>query len=206
MAMQSPFGVCTPADFLDLGSRSAVDKALQRLAKNGTIRRISRGFYDQPRLSSVTRKPTATDYRYVIEALARRDQARMLVDGMTAANDLGLTDAVPARVVVHTDLRRRAIKLGNLTIVFKPTAPSRLHWANRPAMRVVQALHWMKDTLSADDGKRILSRLRTVLKDPVHGHAIRADLEKGASTLPGWMQPIVHDLLVNDSAGQPASR
>ena len=41
---------------------------------------------------------------------------------MTAANDLGLTDAVPAKVVVHTDARRRAIKLGNVTITFRPTA------------------------------------------------------------------------------------
>jgi hypothetical protein len=31
----------------------------------------------------------------------------MLVDGLTAANDLGLSDAVPAKVVVHTDARLR---------------------------------------------------------------------------------------------------
>ncbi|MGC4011506.1 MAG: hypothetical protein QM805_22405 [Pseudomonas sp.] len=43
----------------------------------------------------------------------------MLVDGMTAANDLGLTDAVPARVVIHTETRRRAIKLDKLLIDFK---------------------------------------------------------------------------------------
>ncbi len=74
----------------------------------------------------------------------------MLVDGMTAANDLGLTDAVPARVTIHTDTRRRAIQLDNLVIDFKQTAPSRLYWAGRPAMRVVQALHWLKDTLVSE--------------------------------------------------------
>jgi hypothetical protein len=36
------------------------------------------------------------DYRHIISALARRDQVRTLVDGLTAANDLGLTTAVPA--------------------------------------------------------------------------------------------------------------
>ena len=42
----------------------------------------------------------------------------MVVDGITAANDLGLTDAVPARAVVFTDARLKPIKLGNLTIKF----------------------------------------------------------------------------------------
>jgi predicted transcriptional regulator of viral defense system len=134
-----PTRVWTPVDLLDLGSRDAVDKALQRLARAGTLRRIDRGLYDRPNISSLTKRPGSADYRKVLDALARRDQVRMLVDGLTAANDLGLTTAVPARVVVHTDARRRSIPLGNLTIEFKRTAPSKLYWAGRPAMRLVQA-------------------------------------------------------------------
>jgi hypothetical protein len=38
-----PTMVWTPVDFLDLGSRAAVDKALQRLTKEGALSRISRG-------------------------------------------------------------------------------------------------------------------------------------------------------------------
>jgi uridine kinase len=56
----------------------------------------------------------------VIDAVARRDQTRMLVDGMTAANDLGLSDAVPGQIVVHTDARLRPISLGKQTIAFRP--------------------------------------------------------------------------------------
>ena len=112
---------------------------------------------------------------------------------MTAANDLGLTDAVPARVTIHTDARRRSVKLDNLVIEFKQTAPSRLHWAGRPAMRVVQALHWLKDTLASDHA-RILSRLTTVLADPIHGAAIRQDLLDGFNMLPSWMQNVIREL------------
>src|SRR3546814_8639950 len=43
-----PGSVWTPSDFLDLGSREAVDKALQRLAKSDELRRIDRGLYDRP--------------------------------------------------------------------------------------------------------------------------------------------------------------
>ena len=44
----APRKVWTPSDFVDLASRDAVDKALQRLTKVGTLRRIDRGLYDQP--------------------------------------------------------------------------------------------------------------------------------------------------------------
>ena len=37
-----------PVDFLDLGSRQAVDLALHRLVHKGTIRRLARGLYDYP--------------------------------------------------------------------------------------------------------------------------------------------------------------
>ncbi len=98
MVEQAPFGVWTPTDFLDLGLRDAVDQALSRMTAIGDIRRVTRGLYDLPRLNTLTGKPTNPDPRRVIDALARRDQARMLVDGLTAANDLGLSDAVPAKI------------------------------------------------------------------------------------------------------------
>ena len=36
-------------DFLDLGSRDAVDKTLSRMAATASIRRVARGLYDVPR-------------------------------------------------------------------------------------------------------------------------------------------------------------
>jgi hypothetical protein len=202
MSAQASTGVWTPVDFLDLGSREAVDQALHRLTASKDLRRIARGLYDRPGMNRLTGKPTYPDYRHVVDALTRRDQVRMVVDGITAANDLGLTDAVPARAVVLTDARLKPIKLGNLTIQFQHAAPSRLHWAGHPAMRVVQALYWLRDLLPRDMD-RIRARLVSVLQDPAHGSAIRDDLRQGLSALPEWMQTIVRDLLRRtDGAGQ----
>jgi hypothetical protein len=126
----------------------------------------------------------------------------MLVDGMTAANDLGLSDAVPGRIVVHTDARLRPIRLGKQTIAFRPTAPSKLFWAGRPAMRVVQALHWLRDALAdPDDRRRILRRLHKMLADEDQGPAIAVDLAEGLPTLPAWMQDIVRALLAEHAVG-----
>lgn len=186
--------VWVPADFAALGTRDAIDKALQRMVAAGELRRIDRGLYDLPDVNSLTGQATTPDYRRVIDAIARRDQLRLLVDGMTAANDLGLTDAIPAKVTIHTDSRRRSLRFGNLMIELKVTAPSRLYWAGRPAMRVVQALHWLKDTLPGDQ-ERILDRLAQILTDPRHGAAIGADLKEGFSMLPAWMQQLLMPLL-----------
>ena len=196
--------VWTANDFLDLGSRDAVDKALQRLTKTQQIRRIDRGLYDMPSLNRLTGRKTVPDYKAVIEAVARRDQARILIDGITAANELGLTDAVPAQVVVHTDARLKPIKLGNLVIRFKLTAPSRLYWAGRPAMRIVQALHWLHDMLP-ENRDSIVRRLAKILGGE-DSKSIRDDLEKGLHALPSWMQDLVRDLLARDKQAIPPHR
>ncbi len=191
--------VWTPSDFADLGSRAVVDKTLQRLVAAGELRRIDRGLYDRPQTNGLTALPTVPDYRAVIRAVARRDQARILIDGMTAANDLGLTTAVPARIEAFVDARLRPISLGAQDIRFRATSSKRLYWADRPAMRVVQALHWLQHDLGdAAERARIHERLRALLDDGQHGPTIRDDLRVGRSALPIWMQEFLRPLLTDD--------
>lgn len=188
--------VWTPSDFADLASRNAVDKALQRLASSGELRRVDRGLYDCPALNRLTGRATVPDYRAVIRAVARRDKARFVIDGMTAANDLGLTTAMPARIEVLIDARLKPIKLGNQEIHFKAAAPSRLYWAGRPAMRVVQALHSLQDVLRDDaERTRVTDVLRRLFDHPSHGDEIRVDLRAGLSAVPIWMQEFLRPLL-----------
>jgi endo-beta-N-acetylglucosaminidase D len=194
MDAKSPFGVWTPVDFIDAGSRTAVDQALHRLVKDKVIRRLARGLYDKPRLNSLTKQMSPPDPKAVIDALGRRDNSRMLVDGLTAANDLGLSDAVPAKILVHTDARLTPFDLGGVHIDFKKTAPSKLFWAGRPAMRVVQALHWLQDQLPVD-GERIRKRLQAILQGP-DGAAIVKDLQDNRAALPSWMGDFLQDVEV----------
>jgi len=44
-------------DFLDLGSRSAVDNAMSRQQQKGAIRRVIRGIYDYPSFSVFLNEP-----------------------------------------------------------------------------------------------------------------------------------------------------
>lgn len=191
--------VWTPVDFLDLGNRGAVEKSLQRLVHNHEIRRIDRGLYDQPGINSLTGQVDAPDYRRVIEAVSRRDHIKILIDGMTCANDLGLTNAVPGQVVIHTDGRLRPIKINNLVIKFKLTSPKKLYWAGRPGMRIVQALYWLHDTLYHDDKigqDNVKIKLVELLRASSQGNEICADLKAGLYTLPEWMQKWLQEFLL----------
>jgi hypothetical protein len=122
----------------------------------------------------------------------------MIVDGITAANDVGLSDAFPAHIFVHTDSRLKSLALGNLIIRFKTTAPSKLFWAVRPAMRVVQTLHWLEDTLQSD-ALRVRKRLQSIFADLMRGTATTADLRDGLSTLPIWIQIFLRDLITDST-------
>jgi len=186
--------VWTPVDFLDLGPRAAIDKSLQRLTAEGKVSRVSRGLYYRPRTNRLTGKATTPDVRAIVDAITRRSHSRIIIDGMTAANDLGLTTAVPARNTFVTDVRLAPIQIGKQRIAFQTVAPKRLYWAGRPAMRVVQALHWLRDLLDSGDAQ-LLRRLRAILADRTHGYLIRDDLRQGMAMLPVWMQRTVRELL-----------
>ena len=104
-----------PVDFLEFGSREAIDVTLHRLAKQGVIRRLARGLYDLPKEHPVlgTLMPSA---EAVAQAVAGRDRTRLQPAGANAANMLGLTTQVPAKMVFMTDGPARTVKIGPMTI------------------------------------------------------------------------------------------
>ena len=115
----------------------------------------------------------------------------MLIDGLTSANDLGLTNAVPGQVNILTDCRLKPVKIGKLVITFKQTAPSKLYWANRPSMRIVQALHWLRDVIEQGDKEQISTirnKIKLYLENNSEKEIILKDLHHGLPTLPAWMQ------------------
>ena len=198
----APRQVWTPTDFVDFGNRAAVDKALQRMVTSGQLRRIARGLYDKPSQNALTGKSTVPDYRAVIDAIARRDQVRWLIDGMTAANTLGLTNAVPAKIEVLVDARLKLVTLDNQKIAFKQAAPSRLYWAGRPGMYLVQALHWLHDVMSNDaEREPVRKTVRRMLADKEAGPALLDDLKGGLSAMPIWMQAILRGPLSDATVG-----
>ena len=184
--------VCTPKDFLDLGSREAVDQALSRLVITGQLRRVGRGLYDIPRISKVLKRLAPVELDAAIAALARRDGVRIMPDGLVAANQLGLTNAVPAKASYVTDGHSRTLKIGGRTVRFRHAGPSVMRWSGKPAAPVVQALRWLGPDASADP--QVVSTLNRLLPDDV-----KLDLLQNSRDLPSWALPLVRSI-TNDQA------
>ena len=135
--------VFTPNYFLDLGSRTAVAQSLVRLAKSGTIRRLTRGLYDYP-----AKHPDfgvlPPNYNRVAQALMGRDNVKIQPSGAYAANLLGLTEQVPAKIVFFTDGPNRKVQIGKQKIVLKRTTPKNMATAGRISGLIIQALRYLK--------------------------------------------------------------
>ena len=149
--------VFTTGRFLDLGSRDAVDKALSRLAQKGTIRRLSRGLYDYPEshpvMGLLTPSPDA-----IAGALAAKEGIRLQPSGAYAANRLGLSTQVPARIIYLTDGPSRTVRVGNQEIRLRRTTLRSMAPAGRISGLVIQALRYLGQKHIDDTVIRTLQR------------------------------------------------
>ena len=177
--------VFSPADFLDLGARAAVDQALFRNCRAGRIRKIARGLYDVPRDHALLGR-LAPDRNALLDAVARRDAAKIFSTGAHAANALGLSDQVPMRAFYLTTGRSRKIKVGTTDIQLKRAPARYLAVKNHTSGVVIQALRWLgRKHVDADT----IATLRRNLPA-----ADRAALLQDAHLAPAWIADIFHRL------------
>ena len=179
--------VCTPTDFLDIGSRAAVDQALSRLVKDGGLRRVGRGLYDKPLYSQILKRSAPPNVDSAVEAIVRRDGIRVMENGIVFANMLRLTNAVPAKMAYVTDGATRNIKVGGWTIYLRHAGPNVMRWFGKPSAPVAQALRWLGPLASKDKG--IITTLKRSLPDDV-----KRDLRQNSAYLPAWAASIARDV------------
>ena len=181
--------VFSATDFLDLGSRHAVDKALSRMAAAGKIRRVSRGMYDVPRSHPIVGIP-GPDIDKFAKAIAAKLGIRLQPTGAYAANLLGLSDQVPAKVVYLTDGRSRRARVGKLDIVFRQTSPRNMATAGRISGLAIQALRYLGKTHVNDV---TVSRLNRNLSADN-----KAQLLKDVGYAPAWIGKIIRQLAARE--------
>lgn len=168
--------VFSPVDFVDLGNRNAVDKALSRIAADGSFRRVAGGLYDLPKRHPLVAS-TAPSINQVARAFAGESGTRLQSTGAYAANLLGLSDHVPAKVVFRTDGRSKRIQPGKLTITLKGTSPRIMATAGTISGFIIQALRYLgKDHVTEETVQQLDRRLspddrRQLLKDLAYAPA-----------------------------------
>jgi len=173
--------VVTPKDFLDIGNRPGVDKALSRLVQNGVLNRVDRGVYSFPEKSRLIGELSPTP-EAVAKALARSGSQKLIPSGAYAANLLGLTEQVPAKVEYLTDGPSRRAMIQRLPVVLRQTTTRNLATAGRVTGVVVQALRFLR-RVQVDEA--IVEKLRKRLS-----RAEKAQLLKDIPLVPTWMADV----------------
>jgi hypothetical protein len=126
------------------------------------------------------------DIRKVARALAGRDRIRLQPAGAYAANLLGLSEQVPARVVFLTDGASRTVKLGRQQIQLRHTTPRNMAAAGRLSGLLIQAFRYLGE-------KHITPARMEHLKRTAPPNE-RRRLLRDLRLAPAWMHPMFREL------------
>ena len=147
-------------DFLDIASRGTIDMALTSLTRRGIIRRVRRGLYDMPNVNRALGGELSPDIDEAARAIARRQRWKIVPKGAWAANLLGLSTQVPAKIIYLTDGPNNEVPIGRRSIHFKHARPKVMAGLEGKFALVVQALrHLGKEGV----GPREIETLRAAL-------------------------------------------
>jgi hypothetical protein len=127
----------------------------------------------------------------ITKAIARRDALKLLPSGATAANDLGLSTQVPAKIAYGIAGRSRVQSAGGRAeVIFRRRSPKAMAMAGR-------ASGWLSEALRNIGRQHIthdrLRGLKTSL-GPRQKRELLADLRYA----PAWMRPFFQELARDD--------
>jgi len=180
-----PGTVFTTRDFLTMGNPKAVAKCLERLIKRKQLRWLSRGIYDKPRHDEVLGLLWPS-LESVIKVIIDKNKIRVQPSGVYAANLLGLSEQVPAKIVLLTDGSSRTVKAGPMRIILKRTTPRNLAASGRFTGLLIQAFKSL-GAKHIETGH--IERLKkTVPKEE------RLKLLEDMDLAPAWMHPLFLEL------------
>ena len=180
---RKPGWVFTPRDFLDVGTRAAVDQVLSRLAKQSMIRRLDRGIYYYPKQSKLL-GPLSPTPDNIARALAAGDH--VFPSGAMAANLMRLSTQVPIKLSYLTNATIRTRRVAGQTIQLKRARVAWLDNIPDHANLTLQALSYLGR--KSVDGE-IISRCARMLTDKD-----LTGLYQAMDRIPGWMADAIHKI------------
>lgn len=160
-------------------------RVLARKCKEGSFIKLSKGIYYKP---SMTRfGPMLPSVDKVVEAVARRDNAKVLPSGNAVLNQLGLSEQVPMRLVYLTSGAARDLTVGGTKIKLKRSVPKTFEYQGELMALLAQAMKALgKDGLT--EGQKAV--IGALLKEHSEADTFEHDLK----LMPVWMQKVIKEI------------
>ena len=181
-----PGYVFTRKDFQDIASSGSIGQILSRMVKDGLIRRIGLGVFDFPNINPALGGQLSPDIDQAAKAIARKFRWSILPYGNLAANRLGLSQQVPAKLTYLSDGPTKELKIENRVIYFKHARPKEIYAESFISGLVVQALRYFgKDRV----GDEIIAHLKQKLS-----HNEKNELLENIHYSTEWIYEIVQKI------------
>lgn len=127
--------------FYPLGTRTSVQQAMSRLAKEGMIVRVERGFYARPKsLKNIPYIKIVTSAEKIVATWAKERGYKITIQGLEAAYRLGMQTQAPVKRIYWSNGPSREFKVGNETVIVQHKSESKLKWLNRPEGELLRGL------------------------------------------------------------------
>lgn len=177
------------SDFPDYHSEF-VGGTLSELTNEGVLVKLAQGIYARPRKSRFG--VVLPSVEKIVQAISKRDNAKVIPFGMTALNALGLSTQVPMNYTYLTTGSERTISLKNQQVVLKRGVPKNFCYTTRLISLMVQALRALKQE---NVGQEEIQTIRTLItREPD-----KESLTKDVDMMPAWMKRIVKPMLDNEN-------
>jgi len=155
-----PGQVFLPSDFKDIGTSTAIRKALSRLVVSGQVDRMGKGIYVIPKIDKVFGK-VLPSIEQLAETLAKKEHVKIKPTGQYALNKVGLSSQVPMRLVFLTTGNSKKIQIGKNAIIFKSTTAKKLSMTGELSSLLFLGLEELDlKKLSAKQKDRIMEILK----------------------------------------------
>ena len=143
-------------DLSHLGSRTAINRALARLAKQEALLRVCRGVYVRV-FESEFGSPHTAPVHQLVRNITRSTGETVAPHGAAIANGLGLTTQVPMRTIYITSGRSRMLKFRALKVELRHAPRWQIAMGTRKAGDALRAVAWIGPEHSAKALRKIKS-------------------------------------------------
>ncbi len=163
-----------------------VGETLAELTKEGVLVKLAQGIYAKPRMSRFG--AVLPSVEKIVQAIAVRDNAKVLPSGMTALNALDLSTQVPMNYTYLTTGSERTVKLTNRQVVLKRGVPKNFWYETRLIALLVQALKTLKQE---NVGQEELQIIGSLIEKELDKETLAKDVDK----MPAWMKRLIKPML-----------
>ena len=127
----------------ELGSSSAISKAVAQLVRRGELERVYRGIYMRPKYSQYTGRVHRPGPWDLVNLIARQNRWKLQIHGADAVRRFGLSTQMPVVPIYYTSGPSQSLFVGKAEIRLVHAAPMVMQSAGTKVGMAISALYYL---------------------------------------------------------------